>query len=140
MMLLGDGNDLVQDAASKGLGIVYEACSAEQRDAMVGNLLQTLLEGNKGTQKVDKDSKIFGEGQLGKAPTGENLTTYKELCSLASDLNQPDLVYKFMNLANHNAGVVTKEYFTILPYVTRFHTKCSVVEIFMSFLNQMKRP
>merc|ERR1719195_2324112 len=103
MMLLGDGNDLVQDAASKGLGIVYEACSAEQRDAMVGNLLQTLLEGNKGTQKVDKDSKIFGEGQLGKAPTGENLTTYKELCSLASDLNQPDLVYKFMNLANHNA-------------------------------------
>ena len=108
MMLLGDGNDLVQDAASKGLGIVYEACSAEQRDAMVGNLLQTLLEGNKGTQKVDKDSKIFGEGQLGKAPTGENLTTYKELCSLASDLNQPDLVYKFMNLANHNAGVVTE--------------------------------
>ena len=102
MMLLGDGNDLVQDAASKGLGIVYEACSAEQRDAMVGNLLQTLLEGNKGTQKVDKDSKIFGEGQMGKAPTGENLTTYKELCSLASDLNQPDLVYKFISLANHN--------------------------------------
>ena len=31
------------------------------------------------------------------------LTTYKELCSLASDLNQPDLVYKFMNLANHHA-------------------------------------
>lgn len=32
-----------------------------------------------------------------------SLTTYKELCSLASDLNQPDLVYKFMNLANHHA-------------------------------------
>ncbi len=31
------------------------------------------------------------------------LTTYKELCSLASDLNQPDLIYKFMHLANHNA-------------------------------------
>jgi len=31
------------------------------------------------------------------------LSTYKELCSLASDLNQPDLVYKFMALANHNA-------------------------------------
>lgn len=31
------------------------------------------------------------------------LSTYKELCSLASDLNQPDLVYKFMNLANHHA-------------------------------------
>ena len=31
------------------------------------------------------------------------LSTYRELCSLATDLNQPDLIYKFMNLANHNA-------------------------------------
>lgn len=40
--------------------------------------------------------KIFYFGRQG-------LSTYKELCSLASDLNQPDLVYKFMNLANHHA-------------------------------------
>jgi len=32
-----------------------------------------------------------------------NLSTYKELCSLASDLNQPDLIYKFMHLANHHS-------------------------------------
>lgn len=32
----------------------------------------------------------------------ENLTSYKELCNLATDLNQPDLIYKFMQLANHN--------------------------------------
>ena len=32
-----------------------------------------------------------------------NLSTYKELCSLASDLNRPDLVYKFMHLANHHS-------------------------------------
>ena len=31
------------------------------------------------------------------------ISTYKELCSIASDLNQPDLIYKFMHLANHNA-------------------------------------
>lgn len=37
------------------------------------------------------------------SPCSHGLTTYKELCSLASDLNQPDLVYKFMNLANHHA-------------------------------------
>ncbi len=30
-----------------------------------------------------------------------NLSTYKELCSLASDLNRADLVYKFMT-PNHN--------------------------------------
>ena len=38
------------------------------------------------------------EGELGKAPSGGNISTYKELCSLATDLNQPDLVYKFMHL------------------------------------------
>ena len=106
MMVLGDNNDMVQDAASKGLGLVYDACSESQRDEMVGGLLQTLMEGTKSVQKVTGDTKLFEEGQLGKVPSssgGGNLTTYKELCSLASDLNQPDLVYKFMNLANHNA-------------------------------------
>ena len=106
MSLLGDNNDMVQDTASKGLGVVYEACSEDQRDEMVGGLLQTLLEGNRKVQQVTGDTKLFEEGQLGKMPTssgGGNLTTYKELCSLASDLNQPELVYKFMNLANHNA-------------------------------------
>ena len=106
MMVLGDNNDMVQDAASKGLGLVYEACSEGQRDEMVGSLLNTLMEGNRKVQQVTGDTKLFEEGQLGKIPTssgGGNLTTYKELCSLASDLNQPDLVYKFMNLANHNA-------------------------------------
>lgn len=32
------------------------------------------------------------------------MTTYKELCSLASDLNKPEMIYQFMQLANHNAS------------------------------------
>lgn len=32
------------------------------------------------------------------------MTTYKELCSLASDLNKPEMIYQFMQLANHNAA------------------------------------
>nr|XP_013805403.1 PREDICTED: proteasome-associated protein ECM29 homolog [Apteryx mantelli mantelli] len=43
------------------------------------------------------------QGGLSKTPDGQGFSTYKELCSLASDLSQPDLVYKFMNLANHHA-------------------------------------
>ena len=47
---------------------------------------------------------MFQEGELGKNPmSGGNLSTYKELCSLATDMGQPDLVYKFMHLANYNA-------------------------------------
>jgi proteasome component ECM29 len=105
MQYLGDGNDIVQDAASKGLGLVYDSCGDErERERMVGTLLGTLTgDRRQEVQKVSGETRIFEEGQLGKTPTGSNLTTYRELCSLATDLNQPDLVYKFMNLANHNA-------------------------------------
>ncbi|KAK3880878.1 hypothetical protein Pcinc_014654 [Petrolisthes cinctipes] len=103
MNLLGDNNDLVQDAASKGLGVVYECCSEATRQSMVEALVQTLTEGKRNLQNVTKDTRIFQEGELGKAPAGGQLSTYRELCSLATDLNQPDLIYKFMNLANHNA-------------------------------------
>ena len=51
----------------------------------------------------DENEEIFKQEQMGKTPDGSNITTYKELCSLASDLNQPDLIYRFMNLASHNS-------------------------------------
>lgn len=41
--------------------------------------------------KLNEDSKLFEAGQLGAAPGGGGLTTYKELCSLATELGQPDL-------------------------------------------------
>ncbi len=103
MGLLGDNNELIQDAASKGLGLVYECCSEDLREKMVQSLLSTLMEGQRGVKNVSKDTKIFENNEVGRTPTGENLSTYRELCSLASDLNQPDLVYKFMHLANYNA-------------------------------------
>jgi len=58
--------------------------------------------------QVSADTELFAEGMLGKTPTGGNITTYKELCSLASDLNQPDMIYQFMQLANHNATWTSK--------------------------------
>lgn len=33
----------------------------------------------------------------------ERLATYREICSLASECNQPDLIYKFLQIASHNA-------------------------------------
>ena len=96
--LLGDNNDLVQDAASKGVAIVYEACFEDQREELVSSLLDTLQ-----VKKVNEDTKVFQEGELGKIPEGRNLSTYKELGSLVTDMGQPDLVYKFIHLANYNA-------------------------------------
>lgn len=82
---------------------LLQNCSEDLRDKMVQSLLSTLMEGQKTVGTVTGDTKIFDDKEIGRTPTGENLSTYRELCSLASDLNQPDLVYKFMHLANYNA-------------------------------------
>ncbi|XP_055629040.1 proteasome-associated protein ECM29 homolog [Toxorhynchites rutilus septentrionalis] len=101
--LLSEDNELVQDVASRGLGIVYSLSSNDNQEELSNLLLDQLIGGRRQVQKVTEDTKLFEEGVLGKAPTGGNLTTYKELCSLASDLNQPEMIYQFMQLANHNA-------------------------------------
>lgn len=71
---------------------------------MLYSLVGTFTEGQTiQAQSVTDNTVLFEEGALGTTPDGNSITTYKELCSLASELNQPDLIYKFMNLANHNA-------------------------------------
>ena len=47
---------------------------------------------------------------MGEAPGGGSLSTYKELCALATDMGQPDLVYRFMDLANHHASLNSTDY------------------------------
>lgn len=103
MNMLAEADDLTQEVASKGLGLVYEHGGGENKDELVSLLVDTLMTGSRRNQHVTGDTKIFEEGELGRAPEGSGLSTYKELCSIASDLNQPDLIYKFMHLANHNA-------------------------------------
>lgn len=107
--LLSEDNELVQDVASRGLGLIFSISSESDQSELSNMLLDQLSEGNRGrVNKVNDDTVLFEEGILGKAPTGGNLSTYKELCSLASDLNQPEMLYSFMQLANHNANWNTK--------------------------------
>ncbi|GAB0097179.1 Proteasome-associated protein ECM29 homolog [Sergentomyia squamirostris] len=100
---LSENNELVQDVASRGLGEIYTLATVADQKELANELLLQLTGGQRKMMQVTGDTKIFEEGTLGKTPTGENITTYKELCSLASDLNKPDLIYQFMQLANHNA-------------------------------------
>lgn len=51
---------------------------------------------------------MFQEGAIGESHSGGKLSTYKELCSLANEMGQPDLIYKFMDLANHQASLNSK--------------------------------
>lgn len=94
---------MVQDVASKGLGLVFSLCDSSTQEELSNKLLEQLIGGRRQALKVTDDTKVFEEGQLGSAPTGGSLSTYKELCALASDLNQPEMIYQFMQLANHNA-------------------------------------
>ncbi|XP_067172253.1 proteasome adapter and scaffold protein ECM29 isoform X5 [Apteryx mantelli] len=100
--VLSDSDELSQDVASKGLGLVYELGSEQDQQELVTTLVDNLMTGKRAKHEVTGETVVF-QGGLSKTPDGQGLSTYKELCSLASDLNQPDLVYKFMNLANHHA-------------------------------------
>ncbi|EHB04667.1 Proteasome-associated protein ECM29-like protein [Heterocephalus glaber] len=101
--VLSESDELGQDVASKGLGLVYELGNEQDQQELVSTLVETLMTGKRAKHEVSGDTVVFQGGSLGKTPDGQGLSTYKELCSLASDLSQPDLVYKFMNLANHHA-------------------------------------
>lgn len=101
--VLSDSDELSQDVASKGLGLIYELGSEQDQQELVTTLAEALMTGKRVKHDVTGDTVVFQGSGLGKTPDGRGLSTYQELCSLASDLNQPDLVYKFMNLANHHA-------------------------------------
>ncbi|EGT34870.1 hypothetical protein CAEBREN_22673 [Caenorhabditis brenneri] len=100
---LTENDEFSQDISAKGMGVVYGLADGPLKKGLVDSLMDTLSEGKRSEAKVEKDTKLFEQGQLGSTPTGGKLTTYQELLTLASDLNQPDLVYKFMQLARHNA-------------------------------------
>ena len=64
------GGDLVQDVASKGLGLVFECCSTEQQDQLAAELVGSLTTDRRPAMQVTKDTKVFEEGTMGANPSG----------------------------------------------------------------------
>jgi proteasome component ECM29 len=106
--MLNDRDEFAQETASMGIGLVYALGGEDLRQQMVRSLLSGLTENPadqtvaQRLQNVTGETQLFEPGTIGTAPDGSQLSTYKELCSLASEMNQPDLVYRFMHLASHN--------------------------------------
>ena len=99
---LADRDSLVQETASRGLSIIYEKGDKDLRDDLVRDLVGSFtsttgsLAGN-----VTAETELFEPGAL---PTGDgSITTYKDIMSLAAEVGDPSLVYKFMSLASDNA-------------------------------------
>ncbi|KAL8803214.1 MAG: hypothetical protein Q9182_003315 [Xanthomendoza sp. 2 TL-2023] len=99
---LTDRESLNQETASRGLSIVYEKGDRELKDDLVRDLVNSFT-----GSSVNMSGSISGETQLfepGALPTGEgSITTYKDIMSLAAEVGNPSLVYKFMSLAANNA-------------------------------------
>eukprot|EP00257_Ricinus_communis_P019881 XP_015578984.1 proteasome adapter and scaffold protein ECM29 [Ricinus communis] len=108
--LLGEQNELTQELASQGMSIVYELGDASMKKNLVDALVSTLTGSGKRKRaiKLVEDSEVFQEGAIGESLNGGKLSTYKELCNLANEMGQPDLIYKFMDLANHQASLNSK--------------------------------
>lgn len=98
-----DRDELVQEAASKGLGLVYEKGSKDIKDALVRDLVTSFSSDRANLSgTVSEDTQLFEAGAL---PTGEgsSVTTYKDIMSLASEVGDSSLTYRFMAMASNNA-------------------------------------
>lgn len=107
-LLLGDRSDFVQQLASCGVALVYEMCPPKEQRDLVLSLVRSLTAGkSRAASTVPGDQ--GGLLELGGVNTREDAgagrsATYKELCIIAQDMGQPELVYKFMDLAGHTAS------------------------------------
>ncbi|KAE9606271.1 putative proteasome component Ecm29 [Lupinus albus] len=108
--LLGEQNELTQELASQGMSIVYDLGDESMKQNLVNALVSTLTGSGKRKRaiKLVEDTEVFQDGALGESVSGGKLNTYKELCSLANEMGQPDLIYKFMDLANYQASMNSK--------------------------------
>lgn len=109
MGLLSARDDLVQETASRGLSLVYEQGDKDLRERLVADLVASFT-GTSTKIKVEEETELFEPGAL---PTGngESVTSYKDIMSLAAEVGDQSLVYKFMSLASNAATWSTRAAF-----------------------------
>lgn len=103
-MLLTDRDDFIQETASKGLNIVYRLGNDKLKKELVSSLVRSFtsdVKTNTGTT-LTEDTQLFDSSMLGNAPDGSQISTYKDVMSLASDVGNPELVYRFLSLSAHS--------------------------------------
>jgi proteasome component ECM29 len=99
---LSDRDEVVQEAASRGLGLVYEKGDRQLKDDLVRDLVGSFSDNKpKMSGTVSEDTQLFEPGAL---PTGDgSITTYKDILSLAAEVGDSSLVYRFMSMASSNS-------------------------------------
>ncbi|OBA20432.1 ARM repeat-containing protein [Metschnikowia bicuspidata var. bicuspidata NRRL YB-4993] len=105
MRFLVDRDEMVQEAAARGLSLVYDMGDADLKETLVKGLLRSFTDANASSAlssgSVDLDTQLFDKDVL--KTHDSSVSTYKDVLTLASDVGDPSLVYKFMSLAKSNA-------------------------------------
>ena len=95
--------DFVQEIASKGMALVYLRGDKKMQEDLVWNLMGSVTSevrpSTNVTGPIAPDTQILG---LNTSDAGE-VSTYKEICNLASDTGNPELIYRFLALSSHSA-------------------------------------
>ena len=100
---LADHDSLNRESAARGLTFVYEKGDRSVKNELVRDLVTSFTGSNAGLAgNVSDQTQLFEPGAL---PTGDNqsITTYKDIMSLAAEVGDPSLVYRFMSMASNNA-------------------------------------
>jgi proteasome component ECM29 len=101
--LLTDRDDFVQETASKGMALVYLRGDKKMQEDMIWNLVGSVTSEVRPptsiTGTLAPDTQIFNS----LATDVGEVSTYKEICNLASDTGNPELIYRFLALSSHSA-------------------------------------
>lgn len=99
---LTDRDEFIQETAARGLTAIYGLSDEETRQELVRTLVSSFTGETREKLSVNRDTQLFEPGAM---PTGDgkSVGSYGDIMSLASELGDPSLVYKFMTLARHNS-------------------------------------
>lgn len=104
MRFLSHKDEFIQDAASRGLAVLFDLGANDVRENLIRGLVKTLAETDSSKMisgAVSADTELFEPGAFNA--NQEMVTVYRDVLNLASDVGDPSLVYKFMSLAKSSA-------------------------------------
>lgn len=96
LILLSDSNQATQEMASTGCTILYEYFEDKKK-----SLLSSLCDHLQG--KVSKDPLVLFPEKFSSNSSSDSLTRFKELLSIAIDIGQSEMIYRFLSLSNAHA-------------------------------------
>ncbi|RKP32447.1 ARM repeat-containing protein [Metschnikowia bicuspidata] len=109
MRFLVDRDGIVQECASRGLGLAYDLGNADLKETLVKGLIKSFTDTRAtpiASGSVDAETRLFDADVL-RTDDG-SVSTYKDVLNLASEVGDPSLVYKFMSLAKSNASWISR--------------------------------